>query len=92
MPNLDATFAGERPALHYFLNLKRAVVHRLREHCTHAEEREVHLHVEVLLAQRRHVRGVRVVSHRDGNEVALQHALLVRLREDHLQVVAILLE
>ena len=89
---LDAALARHRPALHDLLDLESAVVHGLREHRAHAAEREVHVHVEVVLAHRRHVSRVRVVGHRRRQQVALQHLFVVQLRQHPREVVPILVD
>ena len=86
---LDPLVAVDRSALHHLDDLERPLVHG--EHRAHAAERKRHVHVEILLARRRHVVGMRIVGLADRAHVALKHHLLVRLGE-YLHVLAIALE
>ena len=76
-------------ARHYLGYLQGAVVHL--QHRAHAAEREVHVHVEVLLVGGRHVVGVGIVRPRDGGEIVLENRLFVLLRQDR-EILAVLLD
>ena len=77
---LDASVAVNRPAGHDLHDLQRPVVHR--QHRPDPAERQVHVHVEVLLRRGAHVVRMGVVGTRNRAQVVLKHGLLVRLGQD----------
>ena len=74
---LDAPVKGHGAIRHYPADLQRAVVRA--KFGANSCERQVHLHVEVLLGRLAHVAGVRIVRSRQAVEIVLKNRLGIGL-------------